>query len=147
MALENSAGINVVNSYGPRDTDASKGGSVTAVGQRKFVEYNFSYDQLPESGETNIEFQIPAGSTVLQARWCEGSEEWAGGTSLAVEVVEKDGTNILDLWTALDPTTDSEKVEIDTKVGAEAGELHVTATGTFTAGTGTIIVEYFVPII
>jgi hypothetical protein len=152
MALENSAGINVVNHYGPRDTDASKGGQAKSTGQIKRAEWQFSYDDLPTYGSTNIQFAIPANATIISSKWITGTA-WAGGTSLNVGLYQGDGT-VIDadgLDAAITPTTagaviDGNGALVGASIGANAGELTVAATGTYTAGTATVIVEYHVEV-
>jgi hypothetical protein len=152
MALENSAGINVVNHYGPRDTDASKGGQAKSTGQIKRAEWQFSYDDLPTYGSTNLEFAIPANATIVSSKWITGTA-WAGGTSLNVGLYQGDGT-VIDadgLDAAITPTTagaviDGNGALVGATIGANAGELTVAATGTYTAGTATVIVEYHVEV-
>ena len=152
MALENSAGINVVNHYGPRDTDASKGGQAKSTGQIKRAEWQFAYDDLPTYGSTNIQFAIPANATIVSSKWITGTA-WAGGTSLNVGLYQSNGT-VIDadgLDAAITPTTagaviDGNGALVGATIGANAGELTVAATGTYTAGTATVIVEYHVEV-
>jgi hypothetical protein len=152
MALENSAGINVVNHYGPRDTDASKGGQAKSTGQIKRAEWQFDYSDLPTYGSTNLEFAIPANATIVSSKWITGTA-WAGGTSLNVGLYQSDGT-VIDadgLDAAITPTTagaviDGNGALVGATIGANAGELTVAATGTYTAGTATVIVEYHVEV-
>jgi len=152
MALENTAGINVVNHYGPRDTDASKGGQAKSTGQIKRAEWQFAYDDLPTYGSTNLQFAIPAGATIVSSKWITGTA-WAGGTSLNVGLYQSNGT-VIDadgLDAAITPTTagaviDGNGALVGATIGANAGELTVAATGTYTAGTATVIVEYHVEV-
>ena len=153
MALENSAGINVVNHYGPRDTDASKGGQAKSTGQIKRAEWQFDYSDLPTYGSTNLQFAIPANATIVSSKWITGTA-WAGGTSLNVGLYQGDGT-VIDadgLDAAITPTTagaviDGNGALVGATIGANAGELTVAATGTYTAGTATVIVEYHVEVV
>jgi hypothetical protein len=148
MAYENTAGINVLNHYGPRDTDASKGGQAKSTGQIKRAEWQFAYDDLPTYGSTNLQFAIPANATIVSSKWITGTA-WAGGTSLNVGLYQGDGT-VIDadgLDAAITPTTagaviDGNGALVGATIGANAGELTVAATGTYTAGTATVIVEY-----
>ena len=152
MALENSAGINVVNHYGPRDTDASKGGQAKSTGQIKRAEWQFDYSDLPTYGSTNLQFAIPANATIVKSTWITGTA-WAGGTSLNVGLYQGNGT-VIDadgLDAAITPTTAGAVINGDgalvgASIGANAGELTVAATGTYTAGTATVIVEYHVEV-
>jgi len=152
MAYENTAGINVLNHYGPRDRDASKGGQAKSTGQIKRAEWQFAYDDLPTYGSTNLQFAIPAGATIVSSKWITGTA-WAGGTSLNVGLYQSNGT-VIDadgLDAAITPTTagaviDGNGALVGATIGANAGELTVAATGTYTAGTATVIVEYHVEV-
>ena len=148
MAYENTAGINVLNHYGPRGRDAKNGGQAKSTGQIKRAEWQFSYDDLPTYGATNLQFAIPANATIVSSKWITGTA-WAGGTSLNVGLYQGNGT-VIDadgLDAAITPTTagaviDGNGALVGASIGANAGELTVAATGTYTAGTATVIVEY-----
>jgi len=152
MAYENTAGINVLNHYGPRDTDASKGGQAKSTGQIKRAEWQFDYSDLPTYGSTNLQFAIPANATIVSSKWITGTA-WAGGTSLNVGLYQSNGT-VIDadgLDAAITPTTagaviDGNGALVGASIGANAGELTVAATGSYTAGTATVIVEYHVEV-
>lgn len=153
MALENSAGINVLNHYGPRDVDAKFGGQAKSTGQIKRAEWQFDYSDLPTYGSTNLQFAIPANATIVKSTWITGTA-WAGGTSLNVGLYQGNGT-VIDadgLDAAITPTTagaviDGDGALVGKTIGANAGELTVAATGTYTAGTATVIVEYHVEVV
>jgi len=152
MAYENNAGINVLNHYGPRDRDAKWGGQAKSTGQVKRAEWQFDYSDLPTYGSTNLQFAIPANATIVSSTWITGTA-WAGGTSLNVGLYQGDGT-VIDadgLDAAITPTTAGAVIEgngalVGATIGANAGELTVAATGTYTAGTATVIVEYHVEV-
>ena len=152
MAYENTAGINVLNHYGPRGRDAKWGGQAKSTGQIKRAEWQFSYDDLPTAGSTNLQFAIPANATIVSSKWITGTA-WAGGTSLNVGLYQSNGT-VIDadgLDAAITPTTagaviDGNGALVGATIGANAGELTVAATGTYTAGTATVIVEYHVEV-
>ena len=154
MAYENTAGINVLNHYGPRDRDAKWGGQAKSTGQIKRAEWQFSYDDLPTAGTTNLQFAIPASATIVSSKWITGTA-WAGGTSLNVGLYQGNGT-VIDadgLDAAITPTTAGAVINGDgalvgaKTIGSEPGELTVAATGTYTAGTATVIVEYHVEVV
>jgi hypothetical protein len=152
MAYENTAGINVLNHYGPRGKDAKWGGQAKSTGQVKRAEWQFSYDDLPVWGATNLQFVLPANATVVSAKWITGTA-WAGGTSLNVGLYTSAGVAIDadGLDAAITPTTagaviDGNGALVGASIGANPGELTVAATGTYTAGTATVIVEYHVEV-
>lgn len=152
MAYENTAGINVLNHYGPRGKDAKWGGQAKSTGQVKRAEWQFDYSDLPTYGSTNLQFTIPANATIVSSKWITGTA-WAGGTSLNVGLYQGNGT-VIDadgLDAAITPTTagaviDGDGALVGASIGANAGELTVAATGTYTAGTATVIVEYHVEV-
>jgi len=152
MAYENTAGINVLNHYGPRGRDAKWGGQAKSTGQIKRAEWQFSYDDLPTAGSTNLQFAIPANATIVSSKWITGSV-WSGGTSLDVGLQTSAGAEIDNngLDAAITPTIAGAVIVGDgalvgKTIGANAGELVVTATGSYTAGTATVIVEYHVEV-
>jgi hypothetical protein len=150
MGYESNTGLGVVNHYGPRDTDSSKGGVAKSTGKVKRVEYSFSYDNLPTYGSSNLEVALPANATVLSSTWVTGTA-WAGGTSLNVGLYQSNGT-VIDadgLDAAITPTTAGAVIVgngalVGASIGAAAGEVTVAATGTYTAGTAKLIIEYVV---
>ena len=152
MAYENTAGINVLNHYGPRGKDAKWGGQAKSTGQIKRAEWQFTYADLPTAGSTNLQFAIPANATIVSSKWITGTV-WAGGTSLDVGLQTSAGVEIDNngLDAAITPTIAGAVIVGDgalvgKTIGANAGELVVAATGTYTAGTATVIVEYHVEV-
>ena len=156
MAYEKEAKLGVLNHYGPRGRDAKYGGQAKSTGQIKRAEWQFSYDDLPTYGDTNLQFAIPANATIISSKWITGTA-WAGGTSLNVGLytsagvgVASSGANGLDA--AITPTTAGAVINGDgalvgaKTIGSEPGELTVAATGTYTAGTATVIIEYHVEV-
>lgn len=152
MAYEKEAKLGVLNHYGPRGRDAKYGGQAKSTGQIKRAEWQFSYDNLPTYGDTNLQFAIPANATIVSSKWITGTA-WAGGTSLNVGLYQGNGT-VIDadgLDAAITPTTagaviDGNGALVGASIGANAGELTVAATGTYTAGTATVIIEYHVEV-
>lgn len=150
MTYEIDAKRGVANHYGARTTDASKGGQAKSTGKVKRAEWSFDYSNLPTYGSNNLQFVLPANATVVSATWITGTA-WAGGTSLNVGLYQGDGT-VIDadgLDAAITPTTAGAVINGDgalvgKTIGANAGELTVAATGTYTAGTAKLIVEYVV---
>lgn len=150
MTYEIDAKRGVANHYGARTTDASKGGQAKSTGKVKRAEWSFDYSNLPTYGSNNLQFVIPANATIVSSTWITGTA-WAGGTSLNVGLYQGDGT-VIDadgLDAAIGPTTAGAVINGDgalvgKTIGANAGELTVAATGTYTAGTAKLIVEYVV---
>lgn len=68
MSLENTAGRNVLDSYGPRGTDTQYGGEMAGEeGKLRLIEYTFDFDELPAYNATSLALVIPAGARVTGA--------------------------------------------------------------------------------
>ena len=67
MSFENSAGLSVRNHYGPRKVEEKFGGEVTTSGKTKQIEWVFSYDDLPDPADLDMEKYIPSGSIIVSA--------------------------------------------------------------------------------
>lgn len=68
MALENTAGRGVLDSYGPRGTDTQYGGETAGEsGIERVVEFVFDYDELPAYGATNLAQVVPVGARITSA--------------------------------------------------------------------------------
>lgn len=154
MGYESNTGLGVVNHYGPRDTDASKGGQAKSVGKVKRAEWSFDYSDLPTYGSTNLEFSIPANATIVSSTWVTGTA-WAGGTSLNVGLYTSAGVAIDadGLITVSEATQTAIAVAnsrivgagalVNKGIGANAGELKVTPNvDDLTAGAGRVVVKY-----
>lgn len=148
MGYESNTGLGVLNHYGPRETNEKFGGQAKSTGKVKRVEYKFSYDDLPTYGSNGLEYVIPANATIVSSIW-RTNTAWAGGTSLNVGLYQSNGT-VIDadgLDAAITPTTAGAVIVgngalVGASIGAAAGELTVAATGTYTAGSATVIIEY-----
>lgn len=64
--FENSAGLGVLNFYGPRTTEGKYGGRVDDD-VIKVASWTFTYDKLPTYGSDNLEMSIPANAKILSA--------------------------------------------------------------------------------
>jgi hypothetical protein len=143
---------NVVQHYGPRDAREDLGGRIVRDYIKK-ARWEFTFDQLPGPGLTNIEQVIPAHSSILSAIFIVKTA-FASGTSYTVGLQQADGTEIDNdgLLTAANlPVADltprgsvivGTGALITETIGANPGELVVLASGSFTAGRGEIIVTY-----
>ena len=153
MSLESnwSAASGVVRtSYGTRPIDESKGGQVSTSGLTKEMSWTFSYDDLPAAANGAMEGIIPQYAMIKNA-YIMVETAFAGGTSYNFGTYEADGTVIdadgIDAAVATAALNAVGKVVIcnGAQVGtaiAEAGQLVVAATGTFTAGKARVVIEY-----
>lgn len=149
MALESVGGRQTF--FGVLPSKNKFGGKIHAAGATKEIRYTFSYDDLPAADSGNeMVVAIPANSKIVGSTLKIGTA-WAGGTSIAVGTAQKDGT-VVDadglhaaiLTAAL--TANAIDVGGGALVGASSGAnasvVTVTASGTFTAGDATLVVEY-----
>lgn len=139
------------SSYGPRKI--ANGLPTTYVNDKSQVlEIPFTYDALPTYGLDKIIQSIPAKAHVDEVDLLV-TTAFAGGTSLAVGAYKADGTAIdadgfvTDAGAPLANLTPSGAVLhgggalVGTSLAYDS-QVKVTATGTFTAGAGVIVVKF-----
>lgn len=161
MAIEIGAIRTVSKNFGTRKTNQKYGGRV-ANDLIKTAIWTFSYDDLPVASTNLLTFTLPVGSIPLEA-YFQVLTVFAGGTSYDIDLVDSAGTAIGSgtdkLWdlislAEIDATTTvlPASTHAGTNSGnalfvplASAGQLKVTAAGTFTAGVGAVIMEYLIP--
>lgn len=151
----------VAVSYGTRTTDGKFGAEVPTAGFIKEVTWDFGYADLPTNSTSKLIKSIPAGSIPLEA-YFQVTTAFSGGTSYDIDFVDSAGSAIGSgsdkLWDALlvaeiDASEVSGALLSSTHTGtnsgnalgvklASAGQLKVTATGTFTAGAARLTVRY-----
>lgn len=149
MAFKNVGGRQT--HFGPLDTDQKRGAVVHGNGAEKQIEWVFSYDDLPADDDGNeMLAKIPANS-FIEAAYLKVGTAWAGGTSIDVGLAQTDGTVIdadgIDAAVATasltaDAIIDCDGALVGASVGSDDAVLEVTATGTYTAGTATLVVRY-----
>ena len=140
----------VVSYYGPRlNKGESFGAEGTTKGDTKEAYWTFDSDNFPAVGENGIQFELPKGTLIKDAR-LEVLTSFAGGTSLVIGFAEADGTAI-DADGILESTVTGDLAAGDDLAGdgaligarlPETGELVVAPTGTFTAGKARLVLEY-----
>lgn len=151
----------VTASYGQRSLDSKFGAtSNDGGGALKEAVWQFSYNDLPtSSSNTAFTLTLPAGCTPVEA-YFDVMTAFAGGTSYDIDFVTSGGSAIGSgtdkLWDGLALAEIDSTVTVlparphaGTNSGnaldvplASAGQLKVTATGTFTAGEARIVVKY-----
>lgn len=159
MSFENSAGLNVRNSYGPRTTNNKFGGKLPGDGGIKQLEYVFSYDDLPAASLLEMEHLMGDNALIVDANF-EVIVGFAGGTSYDIDVVDTAGgaigtgeDKLWDLLAVADINVAGERSVSSTHGGTNSGnalnvqlvspaQLQVVATGTFTAGKARILIDY-----
>ena len=160
MGFESDAKRGVVNHYGPRETNSKFGGEYGTKTKVKTVEYEFTYDDLPDGSTNNLNYSIPANARIISAKFIVDAA-WtstSGTTDLTVGLEQADGTAIDadGLLTAVNladasiedaadvgSVIDGTGALVGASIGANAGELVVAGTASdLTAGAARVIVEY-----
>lgn len=162
MSLENSSGRGVLAHYGPRSTDRSYGGYTETKAGTKQIRQSFTYDDLPGGSTVSLQAYVPAGAVITDA-WFFVDTAFAGGTSYDIGLEKSDGSTAIDadgLFDALVLADIDASVGVNLCASEHAGTnsgaligaplaydayLVAAATGTFTAGAATIVIEYMVP--
>jgi hypothetical protein len=138
MTYEIDAKRGVANHYGPRSTDAAKGGQTQSVGQVKQAAWTFTWDNLPAAGASNLEFVLPAGASIVSAKLAV-DEAWNAVVDVGT------GASAVGFWDDADLSTDGDVLtSAGALVGAKLGaDAEVVVTSAATAGKATLIVEYY----
>ena len=151
---KNSDGL--VVHFGTRATDNDRPVIVAGTGLAKELVVEFTYADLPVGpvdGDSGV-IHIPAGGYLKSAR-IQVDTAFADGTSLTVGTAQQDGTAIDadGIFTAAELATANltAGAVIEASGGADVGTvidgtndayITVAATGTYTAGTARIVIEY-----
>ena len=161
MSMENSAGLGVLNSYGPRTTNGKYG----APGVDELIQvaiWDFTYSDLPDgaSDALSLDLVIPANSTIVDARLLIDTAFTSTSTTTDLEVglySVVDGTTAIDadgLLTAVNAsqTTIAVAGALITGTGALVGQVSSTTVGgvlvvassaaDLLTGAGRVIVRY-----
>lgn len=143
----------VRNWYGGRSTEDKFPGQIKTEGYTKELVFDFDYDDLPDVSEDGaMVITLPADTFVVSSR-LHVKTAAAGGTSYVIGLEQEDGTaiDVDGLHTAAQLVTANLTEDawlvgggalVGAATGANVGQVVVTATGTFTAGSYRLIVEY-----
>ena len=157
MAFETDAKRGVANHYGVRTTNGKNGGQSKSTGIVKRAQWDFDYNDLPDAASNNLQYSIPANSTIVSAVLYVDTAFTSTSTTtdLTVGLQKADGTAIDDdgLIEADEATQTTIAVAnsvitgagalIGLTIGANAGELVVTPSADdLETGAGRIVVEY-----
>jgi hypothetical protein len=145
MTLEVINGVS--NHFGRRNVDNKRPLYLPTGYPVKSLVVPFNYDDLPTASAQALTQKIPAYA-LIHSSYVVVDTPFAGGTSYTIGLQEADGTEIdndgLDgeiLLAAMTPK--GTWIAGDgALIGAGIGSAEATATGTFTAGQGKIIVNY-----
>lgn len=144
-------GVEIINdvrqSFGPRTSNANLAGHVTNYGVKYQVVVPVKYDDLPSHLTGDVTgAEIPANAIITALYVTPATTAFAGGTSYSVELVDDDGNTEATLESAItlaEMNSGLVATLADNTVGT-GGPVYVqmTATGTFTAGEGALVIEY-----
>ncbi len=136
--------------------DPLQGRQPSTVGSRKELKVKCDFNDLPlgagasaTGARTDADVFIPSGATIENAAILVGTA-WTGGTSLSVGLYQKGGTAIA--ATGLVNAQATAGLTANTRVAGGGGSIGTTLTqdayigatvsGTYTAGTGTLLITY-----
>jgi len=155
MGFETDAKRGVANHYGVRTTNGEYGAQSQSVGLVKQAVWDFTYDKLPNGGSNNLQFSIPANSTVVSAKLIVDAAFTSTSTTtdLTVGLETSAGSSAGTLVLATEATQTTIAVEnsvitgggtlVGKTVGANAVELYVTpSVDDLLTGAGRVVVEY-----
>jgi len=144
----------VRNWYGSRTAEDKLPGLIKTDGMEKTLVYDFNYDDLPaESADGAMSIEIPADSLITNAT-IHVQAAAVGGTSYNFGLYESDGTvidadgidaGVLTAALAEDAWVVCDGALVGATIGAAGGQLRVAATGTFTAGSFRVQIDYVLP--
>ncbi len=139
--------------YGAREIEDKLPSKYAGANGKEVLNYTFSYDDLPVTGDDEAILRIPANARIARAT-LRVITAFAGGTSYNLGLSQSDGTVIdadgIDAAVALTAIDaigdvvlcDGALVGTLVGIGSAAGQLLVAATGTFTAGKAQLEIEY-----
>ena len=135
--------------YGTREIEDVLPSKYKTHGGEDVLEYTFSFDDLPTNGQDEAILRIPANARIKEATLTVITA-FAGGTSYDIGLDQPDGT-VIDVdgidaavaTAAIDAVGETvimngALVGGTVGIGANAGQLTVVATGTYTAGKARI---------
>lgn len=139
--------------YGPRDAETSAPSTVVTAGEVKELVVPFTYNDLPTTSELdNLILSIPALAFILSSH-LHVDVAFVGGTSYNIGLSQADGTVVdadgIDAAVATAALTAGAWVVNDgalvgASVGANPVQVTAAATGTYTAGSGKLVIRYLV---
>ena len=137
MTYEIDAKRGVANHYGVRTTDGSKGAQSKGTGIVKRAQWDWSWDNLPVAGASNLEYAIPAGATIISATLIADS---------AWDATMDVGTTgaLVGFFDDVDLATDGEvNVSSGALVGAKlAAAMELVVSSAATTGTARLLVDF-----
>lgn len=143
----NADGLHV--NFGPDEAGPARVTEYRTHGPKRFVEIVIDADFLPAGGSMFFdEYTLPLNGNIERLEVGPESETWAGGTSIQVNAVDRDGTsNPVAIGAAitlanLNAMATQENLDIQLTV---MKRIQLTTVGTFTTGKGTIRVFFSVP--
>lgn len=146
---------NAASNFGRREIEDKLPSKFQGRQNSQIQRIEFSYDSLPTFGTDKAILEIPANAFLVRAQ-LRTLTPFAGGTTYDIGLSESDGTVIsadgIDAGIALADIDavgetvicDGALIEATAGIGSQAGQVVITATGTFTAGHASLEVEYIV---
>lgn len=137
----------VRQTFGPVESVVNLGTHVATFGVKRQVVVPVDYSDLPAHVTGDVTgAQIPSNAIITGLWVTPANTTFVGGTSYSVELVDDDGNTEATIEAAItlaEMNSGLVATVADTTVGT-GGPVYVqmTATGTFTAGEGALVIEY-----
>lgn len=150
MVWVNADGLRV--KFGIDEATPARVTEYTTDADQRYVEIVVDSGYLPAGGSIFFdEYSLPKGAQISGWGLTSPSTDYAGGTSIAITAVDKDGTsNVVTISGAITTATLNGAGSV-TQLDAGAAELanskylRLTTVGTYTAGKSTLKVFFLVP--
>lgn len=133
-------------SFGPRFSETRLAANVRTAGALKHLVVPVKFDELPEhtTGDVTGAF-VPANALVTRVIVSPAVTDFAGGTSYELKFVNDAGTDIVaivDAITLAQMNSGGVITQDESLVTSGPAYVELVATGSFTAGEGTVVIEY-----
>lgn len=135
--------------FGRHDIEDKAPGKHTRANGLFAYEYGFNWDDLPVADVDGLVLRIPANA-VIKRSYMRVHDTFLDGTSLDFGLAEPDGTVIdadgIDATVGVGVLTENAYISfggalINSAIGGAEAQLQVVATGVFTAGRATVVIE------
>ena len=144
--------------FGTRIAENQRSGVTSVTGNKAELVLTFNYDDLPGGTDVSSDGSygtIPAGAVITDS-YVQATTDFAGGTSYDIGLQQLDGSTAINVDGLFDAVTlaqinagDSARGHggtdsgalLDSALAAEA-QVVASATGSFTAGTAKLVIEY-----
>lgn len=148
MVWVNDDGLRV--KFGTEEATPARVTEITNGDNLRTVEVVLDADFLPAGGTIFFdEYVFPEGGQIEAWETVAPSEDFAGGTSIAADLVDRDGTSnsvtVTGAVAIADLNAAGERTTLDTTILTDQKYLRLTTVGTFTTGKSVFRIDISIP--